>query len=69
MAAGTLEHATRLATVDVETESPLLIGTTVADYRALWNAPPNAWIVSANNPEQAFTELVAAVGRLAARLG
>lgn len=69
VAAGTLEHATRLATVDVETESPLLIGTTVADYRALWNAPPNAWIVSANNPEQAFTELVTAVGRLATRLG
>ena len=69
VAAGTLEHATRLATVDVETESPLLAGTTVADYRGLWNAPPNARIVSANNPEQAFAELVAAVGRLAARLG
>jgi inosine-uridine nucleoside N-ribohydrolase len=69
VAAGTLEYTARLATADVETESPLLIGTTVADFRGLWGVPPNARIVSGNNPEQAFRELVATVGALAARLG
>lgn len=69
VAAGTLEYTARMATADVETESPLLAGTTVADFRGLWGAPPNARIVSANNPEQAFRELVTAVGKLAARLG
>ncbi|MBX7446267.1 MULTISPECIES: nucleoside hydrolase [unclassified Arthrobacter] len=69
VAAGTLEYSARPATADVETESPLLIGTTVADFRGLWGAPPNARIVSGNNPEQAFRELVSAVGSLARRVG
>ncbi|NUT71997.1 nucleoside hydrolase [Pseudarthrobacter sp. C4D7] len=69
VAAGTLEYSTRPATIDVETESPLLMGTTVADFRGLWGAPPNARIVSRNNPEQAFRELVSAVGALARRAG
>lgn len=69
VAAGTLEYSTRLATADVETGSPLMIGTTVADFRGLWGVPPNARIVSDNNPGQAFRELVSAVGKLAARLG
>ncbi|MEW9870619.1 nucleoside hydrolase [Arthrobacter sp. HS15c] len=68
VAAGTLDYATRLATVDVEVDSPLLMGTTVADYRNLWNHPPNARIVSDNKPEQAFGELIRSVGGLAARL-
>ncbi|MHC6592692.1 nucleoside hydrolase [Arthrobacter sp. C152] len=69
VAAGTLEYSARPATADVETESPLLAGTTVADFRGLWGAPPNARIVSGNNPEQAFRELVSAVGSLARRVG
>lgn len=69
VAAGTLEYEVRPATVDVETDSPLLAGTTVADFRRLWGAPPNARIVTGNNPEQAFRELVSAVGRLARRVG
>jgi len=68
VAAGTLDYATRLATVDVEVESALLMGTTVADYRNLWKHPPNARIVSDNNPQQAFRELVRAIGALAVRL-
>ena len=68
VAAGTLEYSTRLATVDVETESPLLAGTTVADYRNLWGHPHNARIVSDNNPGAAFDELVKSVGGLARRL-
>lgn len=68
VAAGTLDYSTRPATVDVEVDSAMLMGTTVADYRNLWNQPHNARIVSDNNPAQAFDELVASLGRLAARL-
>ena len=45
------------------------MGATVADFRGLWGAPPNARIVSGNNPEDAFDELIAMLGGLAARLG
>ena len=69
VAAGTLEFTARPATVDVETDSPLLAGTTVADFRGLWGTPPNARIVAGNNPEQAFRGLVSAVGMLARRMG
>ena len=69
VAAGTLEYTARPATVDVETDSPLLMGTTVADFRGLWGAPPNARVVSGNNPRQAFGEFVSAVGMLARRVG
>ena len=69
VAAGTLEYTARRATVDVETDSPLLAGTTVADFRGLWGTAPNARIVSSNNPEQAFRELVSTVGSLARRVG
>jgi purine nucleosidase len=69
VAAGTLDFETRPATVDVETGSKMLMGTTVADFRGLWGVPPNARVVSANHPEAAFRELVSAVGSLARRLG
>jgi inosine-uridine nucleoside N-ribohydrolase len=69
VAAGTLDFEARPATVDVETGSTMLMGTTVADFRGLWGAPPNARVVSANYPEAAFRELVSAVGSLARRLG
>jgi inosine-uridine nucleoside N-ribohydrolase len=69
VAAGTLDYTARRATVDVETDSLLLAGTTVADFRGLWDTSPNARIVSSNDPEQAFRELVSAVGNLARRVG
>jgi purine nucleosidase len=69
VAAGTLDFEARAATVDVETASKMLMGTTVADFRGLWGMPPNARVVSANHPEAAFRELVFAVGSLARRLG
>ncbi len=50
VAAGRTPYRTRLATVDVETSSPLLVGTTVADYRGLWGKPPNARIVAGERP-------------------
>ncbi|QYF91360.1 nucleoside hydrolase [Arthrobacter sp. PAMC25284] len=67
-AAGRTSVTARLATVDVETDSPLLIGTTVADYRGLWGLPPNARIVTGNDPDQCFEELISSVGALAAGL-
>lgn len=68
IAAGTLEYRSRPATVDVETESPLLVGTTVADFRSLWGRPVNAHVVSWNDPEAGFAELVARLGTLARAL-
>lgn len=68
VAAGTLEYQTRLATVDVETESKLLFGTTVADYRGLWGKPANARIVSSNDPDSGFAELHTRLGALARKL-
>ena len=44
--------------MDVETESKLLFGTTVADFRSLWGKPANAHVVSWNDPETGFAELV-----------
>lgn len=69
VAVGRTATTTELATVDVETRSPLLMGTTVADYRGLWGLPPNARIVTSNNPQQCFDELIGSVGALARRLG
>jgi inosine-uridine nucleoside N-ribohydrolase len=68
VAAGTLDYSTRLATVDVEVDSAMLRGTTVADYRNLWGHPYNARIVSDNHPGAAFDELVESLGALARRL-
>jgi inosine-uridine nucleoside N-ribohydrolase len=68
VAVGRTDVATALATVDVETSSQLLMGTTVADYRGLWGLPPNARIVTSNYPKQCFDELIGSVGALAGRL-
>ncbi|TAP28492.1 nucleoside hydrolase [Arthrobacter sp. S41] len=68
VAAGTLDYETRPATIDVETESQLLFGTTVADFRGLWGKPANAHVVSRNDPEAGFAELVKRLGTLARKL-
>jgi purine nucleosidase len=59
----------RPATVDVETESPLLIGTTVADWVGHWKRDPNADIVVSTDPVKFFDELVQRVGRFARAVG
>lgn len=69
VATGRTPYSTRLATVDVETSSPLLVGTTVADFRGLWGQAPNARIVVANDPEQCFGELISSIGALARSIG
>ena len=68
VAAGTLEYQTKLATVDVETESTLLFGTTVADFRGLWGKPANAKVVTENNPVRGFDELREKLADLARRM-
>lgn len=68
VAAGTLDYETRPATIDVETESQLLFGTTVADFRGLWGKPANAHVVSHNDPQTSFEELVKSLGELARKL-
>lgn len=65
VAAGTLAYQTRPATIDVETESQLLFGTTVADFRGLWGKPTNAHVISQNDPKAGFEELVQRLGELA----
>lgn len=68
VAAGTLDYETRPATIDVETESQLLFGTTVADFRGLWGKPANAHVISKNYPKEGFEELVKSLGTLARKL-
>ena len=68
VAAGTLDYVSRPATVDVETESKLLFGTTVADFRGLWGKPANAHVVTCNDPESGFAELLTRLGALARKL-
>lgn len=68
VAAGTLDYQSRPATIDVETESELLFGTTVADFRGLWGKPANAHVVTRNDPEAGFAELVTRLGSLARKL-
>ncbi len=68
IAAGTLEYRARPASIDVETESPLLLGTTVADYRGLWGSAANAHVVSWNDPAAGFDELVTRTAALARRI-
>lgn len=68
VAVGSTEFTAKPVTVHVETESPRLMGTTVADFRGLWKEPPNARVVTGNNPDQCFDELIGSVGALAKRL-
>ncbi|WP_080791628.1 nucleoside hydrolase [Corynebacterium pacaense] len=49
------------ATVDVEADSPLLRGTTVADVRGHWGRPRNALIVDTVDIAAAHAELLRAV--------
>ncbi len=57
------------ATVDVETESPLLIGTTVADWVGHWQREPNADIAVRTDPAEFFDRLVHRVGNYARVVG
>lgn len=51
----------REVTVDVEADSPLMRGTTVADIRGHWGKPANAFLVETADIEAAHAELLRAV--------
>ncbi|TYC97897.1 nucleoside hydrolase [Arthrobacter echini] len=55
----------RTVTVDVETQSPLTIGQTVADVAGMWGRRPNARIVTGNDPPAVFELMVRRLSHLA----
>ncbi|TDK26477.1 nucleoside hydrolase [Arthrobacter crusticola] len=69
VATGEATATTRPATVDVETDSPLTFGQTVGDFAGFWKQPPNARVVTANEPEKVFGTLIDRLARLAADRG
>ncbi|MHA7210834.1 nucleoside hydrolase [Arthrobacter sp. MDT1-65] len=65
VATGEAGFEERLATVDVETESPLTFGQTVADVAGMWKRAPNARIVTGNDPAAVFDLMVRRLSDLA----
>lgn len=51
---GFVEHSGRVTTVDVEADSPLMRGTSVADLRGIWGREPNARLVTEADVEAAW---------------
>lgn len=65
VATGEVCFEERPATVDVETESPLTFGQTVADFTGMWKRAPNARIVTGNDPAAVFELMVRRLSDLA----
>ncbi len=65
VATGEVTVQERLATVDVETDSPLTFGQTVADVSGMWKRAQNARIVTDNDPEAVFELMVRRLSSLA----
>ncbi|MEG9247032.1 nucleoside hydrolase [Arthrobacter sp. Soc17.1.1.1] len=65
VATGEADIEERLATVDVETASPLTVGQTVADTAGMWKRAPNARIVTGNDPAAVFELMVRRLSDLA----
>lgn len=68
IALGKVDFLKRTTTVDVEAESQLLRGTSVADLRGHWDALANAHVVTAVDIVGAHAELTRAAGILARRV-
>ncbi|MFR9853750.1 nucleoside hydrolase [Corynebacterium striatum] len=68
IALGKVDFLKRTTTVDVEAESQLLRGTSVADLRGHWDAQANAHVVTAVDIVGAHAELTRAAGILARRV-
>jgi purine nucleosidase len=69
VAAGETDYTAREAHVDVETESALTFAQTVGDFAGFRKLPPNARVVTGNDPDRVFElmiERIAAVARRAA---
>jgi purine nucleosidase len=56
-------------TVDVETAGTLTTAETVADWRGVWDRPPNLAVAVAADADEFLRRFVERVGRLAATLG
>ncbi|WP_049822692.1 nucleoside hydrolase [Arthrobacter sp. H41] len=65
VATGEARYSTRLATVDVETDSQLTIGQTVGDFTGMWRRLPNARVVSENHPGECFDLMIDRLSALA----
>ena len=73
VALGTVDYATTTVAVDVETTSPLLRGTTVADFKGHWSAEttgqpgrkPVVKLVTGVDPQQAWAEFFRSLQLLA----
>lgn len=73
VALGTVDYATTTVAVDVETTSPLLRGTTVADFKGHWSAEttgqpgrkPVVKLVTSVDPQQAWAEFFRSLKLLA----
>ncbi|KNC20292.1 nucleoside hydrolase [Arthrobacter sp. RIT-PI-e] len=65
VATGEAQVQERLATVDVETDSALTFGQTVADVAGMWKRAPNARIVTGNDPAAVFELMVRRLAALA----
>lgn len=61
---GTVAAKGKLTRVDVEADSPLLRGTTVADVRGHWGLPPNARLIEEADVPGAHRELLRAAALL-----
>ncbi len=65
VATGEAGFQERLATVEVETQSALTFGQTVADGAGMWKRAPNARIVTSNDPAAVFELMVRRLSGLA----
>lgn len=61
IAIGAIEYRAHLTTIDVEADSELMRGTTVADYRNHWDRPVNAFLVGNADIAAAHAEFLRAI--------
>ncbi|MDY5785951.1 nucleoside hydrolase [Corynebacterium sp.] len=69
VALGTVLYDATLTTIDVEADSELMRGTSVADLRGMWEREPNARVVTGADIDAAWAEFERACGVLAEFFG
>lgn len=67
VATGDARYTAREAHVDVETQSALTFAQTVGDFAGFRKLPPNARVVTDNDPEAVFEMMIARIASLARR--
>lgn len=65
VATGEARYSTRKAHVDVETESALTFAQTVGDFAGFRKLPPNARVVTGNDPDAVFELMIERIASLA----